>query len=153
MNYKNNRIKFFIKDYESKFNNYKETNIDEMDKYINKKIGELPNHQLLQQLSSNELLRDLDTVSLYPFGFEWWKIIISKNRKWFCLYERYEWWTCWKFKKKNFTQGSAILKVKLYNPKNLIVQHIPVKEKVRKTETKRLRNGYNVDVLTFIDIQ
>ena len=32
----------------------------------------------------------------------------------------------------NFTQGSAILKIKYYNPKNLIVQHLPVKERVKK---------------------
>ena len=31
-----------------------------------------------------------------------------------------------------FTQGSAILKSKYYNPKNLIVQHLPVKERVKK---------------------
>ena len=37
-----------------------------------------------------------------------------------------------KFNTGNFTQGSAILKIKYYNPKNLIVQHLPVKEKEKK---------------------
>ena len=32
-----------------------------------------------------------------------------------------------KFINQTFTQGSAILKIKYYNPKNLIVQHLPVK--------------------------
>ena len=37
-----------------------------------------------------------------------------------------------KINNKSFTQGSAILKNKYYNPKNLIVQRIPVKEKEKK---------------------
>ena len=32
-----------------------------------------------------------------------------------------------KFNAGSFTQGSAILKIKYYNPKNLVVQHLPVK--------------------------
>ena len=39
-----------------------------------------------------------------------------------------------KFNTRNFNQGSAILKIKYYNPKNLIVQHIPIKEKEKKIE-------------------
>ena len=37
-----------------------------------------------------------------------------------------------KFNKQTFTQGSAILKIMYYNPKNGIVQHLPIKEKVIK---------------------
>ena len=37
-----------------------------------------------------------------------------------------------KFNNQTFTRGSAILKVKYYNPKNHIVQHLPVKEKEKK---------------------
>ena len=37
-----------------------------------------------------------------------------------------------KFSTGIFTQGSAILKNKNYNPKNLIVQHLPVKERDKK---------------------
>ena len=37
-----------------------------------------------------------------------------------------------KFNTGNFTQGSAILKIKKYNPKTLIVQHLPVKEREKK---------------------
>ena len=46
-----------------------------------------------------------------------------------------------KFSTGNFTQGSAILKIKNYNPKNPIVQHLPIKEREKKIEIKRLRNG------------
>ena len=58
-----------------------------------------------------------------------------------------------KFIDETFTQGSAILIIKCYNPKNLIVQHINVKEKVIKIEINRMRNGYIIDALTNVDIQ
>ena len=41
-----------------------------------------------------------------------------------------------KFNNQTFTQGSAILKNKYYNPKNLIVQHLPVNEKEKKLKSK-----------------
>ena len=37
-----------------------------------------------------------------------------------------------KFNNQTFNQGSAILKIKYYNPKNLVIQHIPIKEKEKK---------------------
>ena len=58
-----------------------------------------------------------------------------------------------KFNTGNFNQGSAFLKIKYYNPKNLIVQHLPIKEKVNKMEINCMRNGYIIDTLTSVDIQ
>ena len=58
-----------------------------------------------------------------------------------------------KFNNQTFTRGSAILKNKSYNPKNLIVQHLPVKKKEKKIEKNRMRKGYIIDHLTSVDIQ
>ena len=58
-----------------------------------------------------------------------------------------------KFNSGNFTQGSAILKIKFYNPRDLIVQHLPIKEKEKKIEINRMRNGYIIDYLTSVDMQ
>ena len=58
-----------------------------------------------------------------------------------------------KFNTGNFTQGSAILKNKHYNPKILIVQHLPIKERFKKIEISCMRNGYIIDTLTSVDIQ
>ena len=57
-----------------------------------------------------------------------------------------------KFNTQTFTQGSAVLKVLYYNPKDLIFQHIPIKE-IEKQELNRMRNGYILDTLTSVDIQ
>ena len=45
------------------------------------------------------------------------------------------------FNTGTFTKRSAILKTKHFNPKNLIVQHLPVKEKEKKLEISRMRIG------------
>ena len=58
-----------------------------------------------------------------------------------------------KFNTCNFNRGSAILKIKYYNPKNVTVQHIPVKEKEKKIEINRMRNVCIMDHLTSVDIQ
>ena len=58
-----------------------------------------------------------------------------------------------KFNTGNFTQGSAILKIKYYNSKSLIVQHLLVKEMEKKIEINPLKKGYIFDTLTSVDIQ
>ena len=58
-----------------------------------------------------------------------------------------------KFNTGNFTQGSVVLRSKYYSPKNLIVQHLTVKEKEKKIEINRMRNGYIIDYLTSVDIK
>ena len=58
-----------------------------------------------------------------------------------------------KFNIGNFKQRSAILKVNFYNPKNLIVQQLPVKEREKKIEIIRMRNDYIIATLTNVDIQ
>ena len=57
-----------------------------------------------------------------------------------------------RFNTGNFTQGSAIFKLKYYNPTTLIVQHLPIKETEKNLETIRMRNGYFMDTLASVDI-
>ena len=52
-----------------------------------------------------------------------------------------------------FTQGSCVLRIKYFNPKNLIVQHLPVREREKKIEINCMRNGYIIDHFTSVDIQ
>ena len=66
MKYKKDQLKIFKEEYESKFDDYRKIDEEEMEKISIKKLGELPINQLLQQLSLNDLLWDFDAVSLYP---------------------------------------------------------------------------------------
>ena len=57
------------------------------------------------------------------------------------------------FKTGRFNQGSASLKIKYYNPKNIIVQHLPAKEREKKIELNRTRKRYILQTLTSVDFQ
>ena len=57
-----------------------------------------------------------------------------------------------KFNNQTFTQGLAVLKIKYHNLKILIVQHVPIQEKVKKIDVSRMRNGFIVVTLTSVDL-
>ena len=153
MNYKNEHLKIFEKEYESQFDDYRNENLDEEEKYINDKLSQLPIHQLLKQLQLNDLLWDFDCTSLYPSAMWDRKSIYPKIETGYPFTPDMNDQLVTKFNNQTFTQGSAMLKIKYYNPKNLIVQHLPVRERVNKIEITRRRNGYITQVLTSVDIQ
>ena len=124
-----------------------------MNDYINKKLGEFPIHKLIQELSLNDLLWDFDAVTLYPSAMSDSKSIYPGIETGYAYTPDMNNALVEKFKNQTFTQGSAILKIKQYNPKSLIVQHLPITEQVKKMENNRMRNDYIVDVLTSVDTQ
>ena len=152
MKYKNEHFKIFEKEYEDRFNDYRDENIEEKEKYINQKLSDLPIHQLINQLKIIELLWDFDCVSLYPSAMWDKNSIYPKIETGYAFTPDMNDELVEKFNNQTFTQVSAILKTKYYNPKNLIVQHLPVKEKEKKIEINRMRNGYIIQVLTSVDI-
>ena len=132
LKYKKKFYDIYKKEYENQFNDYRDEDEDDKEKYINEKLGNLRIHKLLKQLELIHLLWDFDAVSLCPSAMFDEKSIYPKTERGYS-YKRYmndelvE-----KFNNQTFTQGSAILKIKYYNPKNLIVQHIPIKEKKKE---------------------
>ena len=153
MNYKNEQYKVFEKEYEDQFDEYRKENVDEKENHINEKLTQLRIHQLLKQLQLNDLLWDFDCTSLYPSAMWDKSSIYPKIETGYAFTPDMNDELVEKFNNQTFTQGYAILKIKYYNPKNLIVQHLPVKEKVNKIEINRMRNGYIIQVLTSVDIQ
>ena len=153
LEYKNKHFKIYEKEYENQFNDYRKEDKDEKEKYINEKLGQLPIHRLIRQIKLEELLWDFDAVSLYPSAMWDEKSIYPRIETGYADTRNMNNELIEKFNNQTFTQGSAILKIKYYNPKNLIVQHLPIKEKVNKIEINRMRNGYIIDTLTSVDIQ
>ena len=45
MKYKNHHLKIIKEEYESKFNDYRDIDEEEMNNYVNKNLGEIPIHQ------------------------------------------------------------------------------------------------------------
>ena len=153
MEYKNNYFKIFEKEYENQFDDYRDEDIDEKEKYINEKLSQLPIHQIIKQIKLDELLWDFDATSLYPSAMWDEKSIYPRIETGYSFTRDMNKYLIHRFNNQTFTQGSAILKIKYYNPKNLIVQHIPIKERVNKIEINRMRNGYIIDTLTSVDNQ
>ena len=128
-------MKNYKKEYKSRFNDYSKENVDEKEKLINENSSKLPIHQLLRQIKCDQLLWDSDAVRLCPSAM-WdeksfylrietgYAFIVDMNDE---LVEKFNTQFC--------NQGSAILKIKYYNPLNLIVQHIPIK-KSKKMKVK-----------------
>ena len=153
MEYKNQHFKIFEKEYENPFNDYRLENVEEKEKYINEKLSNLRLHNLIKRRELNHLLWDFDAVSLYRSAMWDEKSFYPKIETGYSFIKNTNGELVEKFNTGNFSQGSAISKLKFYNPKKLIVQHLPVKEKEKKSETNCMRNGYIIDTLTSVDIQ
>ena len=153
LKYKKKHCEIFEKEYEDQFDDYRDEDEEGEQKYINEKLGNLRLPKLLKRIELTHLLWDFDAVSFYPTAMWDEKSIYPRKETGYAFSRDMNDELAEKFKNQTFTQGSAILKIKYYNPKNLIVQHLPIKEKEKKIEIIRMQNGYNIDTLTSVDIQ
>ena len=86
-------------------------------KNTSEKLGELPIHQFLQQLSLNDLLWDFDAVSLYMSAMSDEKSYHPRIERRYAFTKDMNDEIVKNFNDGNFTQGGAFLKIKCYNPK------------------------------------
>ena len=153
MNYKNKHYQKNKKEYENQFYDCRNEDLEEKENFINEKLNNLRLHKIIKRIELIHLLWDFDAVSLYPSAMWDESIIYPRIETGYAFTSDMNDDIVEKFNNGNFTQGSAILKIKYYNPKNLIVRQIPVKEREKETEINRVRNGYIIDYLTSVDIQ
>ena len=66
MIYKNKHFKVFEKEYEDQFNDYRDENVEDKEKYINEKISNLRLHKIIKRIELIHVMWDFDAVSLYP---------------------------------------------------------------------------------------
>ena len=66
LNYKNKHLNIYENEYENQFNDFRDEDVVEKEKFINEKLSQLPIHQLIKQTKLDELLWDFDAVRLYP---------------------------------------------------------------------------------------
>ena len=153
MEYKNKHFKVFEKEYENQFNDYRDEDVEEKQKYINKNLIELRLHKIIKRIELIHLFWDFDAVSLYPTAMWDEKLICPRIETGYPYTRDMNNELVEKFNNQTFTQGSAIMKIKYYNPKNLFVQHLPIKERDNKMDINQMRNRYIVDYLTSVDVQ
>ena len=153
--YTNEQGKIIENEYDSKFKNYRDIDEEERTENINKELNKLPIHKKLQKLNLNDVMMDFDATSLYPSAMWDENSVYPKTESGFAFKPHMNNVYVEAFNNQTFNQDgdeSAILRIKNYNPRNLIIQHLPVKEKVENIEVNRMRNGYIIDTLTSVDI-
>ena len=98
----------------------------------------------MSQLDSNKTQMDFDATSLYPSAMWDENSVFPKIETGFAYKPHVNDVFVEAFNNQTFNQDgdeSAILTIKYYKSPNLIIQHLPVKEKVKKEEVNRMRNG------------
>ena len=140
---------------------YRKINKKELDKFLERKLGELEISKDLQKINKDDLLVSYDFNSLYPSAQ------IDKNSTWPKIETAYLFKKhmndaiCYLFNSGKWNQLNrfAFLTVKYHNNENQIFQHLPVKEKIKNPyknnrfeEINRMRNGIIIDTLTSVDI-
>ena len=161
LNYINSKRKEHTLEFENGEKDYRKINKKELEKFIDKKLGELEISKELQKINKDDLLVSYDFNSLYPSAQ------IDRNSTWpkietaYPLKKHMNESICTLFNSGRWNElnRSAFLTVKYHNPENIMFQHLPVKEKVknpyknnRLEEINRMRNGIIIDTLTSIDI-
>ena len=109
----------------------------------------------LQKLNLNDVMIDFDATTLYQSAMWEENSVYPKIETGFAFKPHMNNVYVEAFNDQTFNQDgdeSAILRIKYYNSPNLLFQHLPVREKVKKIEVNRMRNGYIVDTLTTVDI-
>ena len=147
--------KQYGKEFDSRYDDCRDNNEKEKEKYVYRKLNMLPIHKELSKLDSNKTQMDFDTTSLYPSAMWDEKSVYPKIETGFAFTAHMNDIYVEAFNNQMFNEDgdeSAILTIKNYNPPDLIFQHLPVKEKVKKRGVNRMRNGYIIDTLTSVDI-
>ena len=142
----------YEKEYNSKFDDYRKINVKEKEKYINKKLSQLPISMILKEFNRDDLLMAFDATQFISSAMYDENSIYPKIETGYAFTSDMNDELVKEFNNQTFNK-SAILKIKYCNPPDIILQHLPVKEEVNKIEVNRLRNGYITDTLTSVDIQ
>ena len=151
----NKHEKQYSKEFDSKYDDYRDINQKEKEKYVNKKLNLLSIQKELSNLDSIKTQMDYDATSLYPSAMWDENSVYPKIETGFAFKPHMNKTYVEAFNNKTFNKDgdeSAILTIKYYNPPDFIFPQLPVKEKVKKVQVNRMRNGYIVDTLTSVDI-
>ena len=112
-------------------------------------------HKELSKLDSNKTQMDFDATSLHPSAMWDEKSVHPKIEIGFAFKPHMNDVYVEAFNNQTFNEDgneAAILTIKYHNPPDLIFQHLPIKEKDKKIEVNKMRNGFIVDTLTSVDI-
>ena len=122
----------YAKELDSKYDDYRDIDQKEKEKYANRKLNILPIHKEFSKIDSNKTQMDFDARSLYPSAMWDEKSVYPKIETGFAFKPDMKDVYVEAFNNQTFNQDgdeSAILTIKYYNPPNLIFLHLPVYKK------------------------
>ena len=105
---------------------------------MNKKFNMLAIHQQLSELDLNKTQIDFDATSLYPSAMWDENSVYPKIETGFAFKPHMNDIYVGAFNNQTFNEDddeSGILTIKYHNPPDLIFQHLPIKEKVKKSRS------------------
>ena len=120
-------------EHDSQFKDYRDDDQEERTKYINNKLSKLPIREHSQKLNLNDVMMDFDASSLYPSAMWDKNSVYPEIETGFAFKPHMNIVYVEAFNNQTFNQDgveSAFLRIKFYNPPNLIFQHLPDKENV-----------------------
>ena len=109
LNYINKHFKIFEKEYENQFDGYRDESVEEKEKCINEKLGDLRLHKIIKRIELIHLLWDFDAVSLYTSAMWDENSIYPKIETGYAFTNNKNDELVKNFNNQIFTQGSAIL--------------------------------------------
>ena len=130
----NNYEKQYSKEFDSKYDDYRNIDQKEKEKYVNRKLNKLSIHKEMSKLDLNKTQMDFDATSLCPSAMWDEKSVYPKNETGFAFKPHMNKTYVEAFNKQSFNEDgeeSAILTIQYYNPPDLIFQHLPIKEKLK----------------------
>ena len=132
--YTNEQRKMIEDEYDSKFKDCRDIDEERRTEHNNKELNKLAIHKKLQKLDvDNNVMMDYDGNSLYPSAMWDESSVYPKIESGFAFKPHMNDVFVKAFNNQTFNEDgneSAILRIKYYNPRNLIFQHLPGKEKV-----------------------
>ena len=131
--YTNEQAEIIESEKDSQFKDYRDNDEEEKTEHINKELSKLPIHKKLQKLNLNDVMMDFDATFFYPSAMWDEDSVYPKIETGFAFKPDMNDVCVEPFNNKTFNQNgneSVMLKIKYYNPPDLIFQHLPVKEKV-----------------------
>ena len=137
----NENQQLYAKEFDTKYDDYRDIKEKEKTDFFNKKLNMLPIHKELSKLDSNKTQMDFDATSLYPSAMWDDKSVYPKIETGFAFKPHMNDVYVEAFNNQSFNEDgdeSAILTKKYYNPPDLIFQHLPIKEKFKIVEVDRM---------------
>ena len=109
----------------------------------------------LSKLDLKKIQMDFDATYLYPSATWDENSVYPKIETGYAFQPHVDDVFVNEFNIQTFNQDdneSGILRLKYYNPPDLLFQHLPVKENVKNIAVNRLRIGFIIDTLKAVDI-